>query len=78
MSDGKLNYTNSVVGPVTLSRDRAYYTTTSLVEEALDAAVNDLGVDLGRFDSRNEGIVDAVNFMYAGRTVYDGELWPHN
>jgi M6 family metalloprotease-like protein len=78
VSDGKLNYTNNVVGPVTLSHDRAYYTTTSLVEEALDAAVNDLGVDLGQFDSRNEGIADAVNFMYAGRTVYDGELWPHN
>ena len=78
VSDGMLNYTNTVVGPVNLGHDRAFYTTTSLVEEALDAAVNDLGVDLSQFDSRNEGTVDAVNFMYAGRTVYDGELWPHN
>jgi len=78
MSGGKLDYSNRVVGPVRLSRNRNYYKTRLFVQEALEIAVNDLGVDLSEFDSRGDGIVDALNFMYAGRTVYDGELWPHN
>ena len=36
------------------------------------------GIDLGKFDSRGEGIVDAMSFLYAGQTQYVGELWPHN
>jgi hypothetical protein len=36
------------------------------------------GVDLSRYDSRGEGILDALNILYAGQTQYDGELWPHN
>jgi M6 family metalloprotease-like protein len=78
MSGGKLDYSNHVVGPIKLSRDQAYYQTHSLVPEALQTAVQQHHLDLTQFDSRNEGIVDALNFMYAGRTVYEGELWPHN
>jgi M6 family metalloprotease-like protein len=78
ISDGKLDYTNTVVGPVKLSRNRHHYKSTLLVEEALDIVVNELNVNLEQFDSKNEGVVDAVNFMYAGRTLYEGELWPHN
>ncbi|HSD59087.1 MAG TPA: M6 family metalloprotease domain-containing protein [Methanotrichaceae archaeon] len=77
MSGGKLDYTNEVVGPVTLSRNRSYYTFHLLVEEALNLAVAG-GLDLRKFDSQGEGIVDAVNFLYAGQTQYIGELWPHN
>lgn len=77
MSGGKLNYTNEVVGPVTLSKNRQYYTSHLLVEEALDLAIAS-GVDLKRFDSQDEGIVDAINFLYAGQSQYIGELWPHN
>ena len=77
MSGGKLNYTNVVVGPVTLSKNRQYYTHHLLVEEALDLAIAS-GVDLKMFDSQDEGIVDAINFLYAGQTQYIGELWPHN
>ena len=77
MSNGKLDYTNEVVGPITLSKDRAYYTFNLLVKEALDLAVKG-GVDLKKFDSRGEGIVDAMSFLYAGQTQYIGELWPHN
>ncbi|WP_440945143.1 M6 family metalloprotease domain-containing protein [Methanosarcina sp. T3] len=77
MSGGKLNYTNVVVGPVTLSKNRQYYTQHLLVEEALDLAIAS-GVDLNMFDSQDEGIVDAINFLYAGQTQYIGELWPHN
>jgi M6 family metalloprotease-like protein len=77
MSSGKLDYNNVVVGPYTLSRNRQFYVNTLLIEEALALAVAD-GLDLTQFDSRNEGIVDALNVLYAGQTQYLGELWPHN
>jgi len=78
VSSGKLNYTNRVVGPIKLTHNRNYYVDNLMVREVMDIVVNDLGIDLSEFDSRGEGIVDALNFMYAGRTVYDGALWPHN
>jgi M6 family metalloprotease-like protein len=77
MSNGRLDYNNEVVGPFVLSRNRHYYTNHLLVPEALNMAVAS-GVDLRRFDSRGEGIVDALNIMYAGQTQYLGDLWPHN
>jgi M6 family metalloprotease-like protein len=77
VSSGKLDYTNDVVGPFTLSRDRQYYVENLLVNEALDLAVA-AGVDLSRYDSRGDHIVDALNVLYAGQTQYLGELWPHN
>jgi M6 family metalloprotease-like protein len=77
VSSGKLDYTNVVMGPYTLSRNRQFYVENLLVEEALQLAVAD-GLDLKQFDSLNENIVDALNIMYAGQTQYIGELWPHN
>lgn len=77
VSNGKLDYTNTVVGPFTLSRNRQHYVNQLLVEEALRLAVAD-GLDLTQFDSRGEGILDALNIMYAGQSLYQGELWPHN
>src|SRR5262245_5012985 len=77
VSTGKLDYTNVVAGPFTLSRSREFYVNNLLVEEALQLAVAS-GVDLKQFDSRNENTVDALNIMYAGQTQYRGELWPHN
>ncbi|HEX6211486.1 MAG TPA: M6 family metalloprotease domain-containing protein, partial [Methylomirabilota bacterium] len=77
VSAGKLDYTNDVVGPLRLSRDRDYYVQHLLVEEALDLAIA-AGVDLRRYDSRGEGILDALNVMYAGQTQYLRNLWPHN
>ena len=77
VSSGRLDYTNVVAGPFRLSRNRAFYVDTLLVEEALQLAVAN-GVDLTQFDSRHEGIVDALNVLYAGQTQYLGELWPHN
>lgn len=78
MSNGKLDYSNVVVGPIKLSQNQRYYVQNLLCREALDKVVNQLGIDLSQFDSRGEGIVDALSFMYAGRTVYEGNLWPHN
>jgi len=79
MSTGRLTYTNVVVGPLRMSRPRLAYANTDglLVPEAIQAAV-DAGVDLSRFDSCGEGIVDSLCVMYAGQTEYKGDLWPHN
>lgn len=77
MSSGLLDYSNLVVGPINLSKSRSYYMQNLLVGEALEA-VRSMGIDLSQFDSRGEGILDAVNFMYAGQTQYIGQLWPHN
>ncbi len=77
VSNGKLDYTNTVVGPYTLSQNRAFYINNLLVEEALSLAVAN-GVNLSDFDSRGEGIVDALNILYAGQSVYQDNLWPHN
>ena len=78
ISSGKLNYVNTVVGPVKLSKRRSHYISNLLVKEALDLAVDEFNVDLSDFDSRNEGIVDAINFLYAGNSQASGLLWPHN
>jgi M6 family metalloprotease-like protein len=78
ISSGKLTYTNLVVGPVQLSKRRSHYINNLLAEEVMDIVVNDLNVDLSQFDSKNDGIVDAINFLYAGESQYDGDLWPHN
>lgn len=77
VSNGKLDYSNTVVGPFTLQHNRAHYIENLLVEEALELAVAS-GVDLNEFDSRGEGIVDALNILYAGQSVYQDNLWPHN
>ena len=54
MSNGKLDYTNRVVGPIKLSRNRSYYandgTISLLIKEVMDKVVNDLGIDLSEFD----------------------------
>lgn len=78
VSNGKLDYTNVVMGPVRLSRNQAYYKNRLFVKEALDIIAAQLNNDFLQFDSRGEGVIDAINFMYAGRTVYEGNLWPHN
>jgi len=77
VSSGRLDYTNVVVGPYTLSRNRQFYVNTLLIEEALNLAVAD-GLDLSQFDSQHENVIDALNVLYAGQTQYNGELWPHN
>jgi M6 family metalloprotease-like protein len=79
VSNGRLDYTNTVVGPFTLSQNREHYHDNLLVEEALQLAV-DSGLNLKQFDSRNQGIVDAVNILYAGQSLHIDRsmLWPHN
>ncbi|MDH5218780.1 MAG: M6 family metalloprotease domain-containing protein, partial [Gammaproteobacteria bacterium] len=78
MSSGRLDYSNDVIGPVKLSKKQSYYINKPLMQEALDLAIDQYDVDLSVYDSKGEGIVDALSFLYAGRTLYKNWLWPHN
>ena len=78
MSSGFLDYTNDVVGPVKLSKNQSYYINNPLMQEALDLAIDQFNIDLTQYDKLGEGIVDALSFLYAGRTLYKNWLWPHN
>lgn len=78
MSSDRLDYTNDVVGPIKLSKNKSHYVNKLMVREALELAIQDHDVDLSDYDSRGDGTVDALSFMYAGRTEYRGNLWPHN
>ena len=49
VSSGKLDYSNVVVGPYKLSRNREFYVDNLLVEEALQLALAD-GLDLKQFE----------------------------
>ncbi len=77
VSSNKLDYSNTVVGPFNLKHNQQHYVKHSLAEEAIQLAI-DSGVDLAEFDSLDRGIVDAVNILYAGVNLYEGELWPCN
>lgn len=78
VSSGKLIFTNKVVGPVKLSRKQSYYINRPLMREALQLAVDQCDIDFSEFDSLDQGYIDALSFMYAGRSLYQGYLWPHN
>ncbi|WP_258297670.1 M6 family metalloprotease domain-containing protein [Paenibacillus peoriae] len=78
MSSGRLKYINHVVGPVKLPHNRSYYTQVLLVEDAMDILMRDFNIDLSEYDSKRREIVDAVNFFYAGPSISEGHLWPHN
>ena len=78
MSNGKLDYKNIVIGPITLSHEKQYYVDHPLVEETLQA-VKGTGIDLKQFDSKKEGYIDAISILYAGKSLYLGDyIWPHN
>lgn len=77
MSCGHLTYENHVVGPVKLSQPRSYYIKNLMVREALTKAIETYGIKLKDYDSQGVGVVDAINFIYAGKTVYTDNLWPH-
>lgn len=78
MSSGKLDYSNVVIGPIALSHEKQYYVEHPLVEETLQAAAKS-GIDLRQFDSKREGYIDAINILYAGKSLYQGDyIWPHN
>ncbi|MCI5143029.1 MAG: M6 family metalloprotease domain-containing protein, partial [Candidatus Electrothrix sp. ATG1] len=82
MSSNKLDYRNDVIGPVRLPNTRAYYSKNLLFDDALKAAIEQEGLDLSKYATQKKGeikpMVDAINFLYAGESVFKNWLWPHN
>ena len=90
-SDGKFDLTFDVVGPVTVSRNQAYYGNNKnntdgndehpaeMVIEALSLVNN--AVDFSKYDWDNDDEVDQVYVIYAGQGEADGgagnTIWPH-
>ena len=89
-SDGQYKPDFDVVGPVTLTNNVAHYGSNDasgndvlpgdMVVEACSIA--NYAVDFTRYDNDNDGYVDFVYLIYAGKGEADGgaanTIWPHN
>ena len=88
-SEGKFNLTFDVVGPVQMSKTQSYYGSNDymgndkhpaeMVIEALKKIDDD--VNFADYDWNNDGKVDQVFIIYAGKGEADGgganTIWPH-
>ena len=89
-SDGKFELTFDIVGPVTVSREQAYYGenfgtdnadrhAAEMIIEALKLA--DDSVDYSKYDWNKDHRVDQVFVVYAGQNEAEGGasycIWPH-
>lgn len=92
-SNGSYRPQFDVFGPVTLSRNVAYYGTdgseegddqhaTDAVVEGCRLADEQFNINWADYDSNNDGYVDFVYVIYAGKGQADGgtseTIWPHN
>ena len=92
-SNGQYRPQFDVFGPVNLSRNVAYYGTdgseegddqhaTDAVVEACRLANEQFTINWADYDSNNDGYVDFVYVIYAGKGQADGgtseTIWPHN
>ena len=91
-SNGEYAPVFDVYGPVTLSRKGAYYgendvvgndaRAANMIVEACKTADKELGVDFTQYDSDNDGKVDFVYVIYAGKGEASGgsatTIWPHS
>ena len=92
-SNGAYRPAFDVFGPVTLSRNVAYYGTdgeeegddqhaTDAVVEACRLANDQFTINWADYDSNDDGYVDFVYVIYAGKGQADGgtaeTIWPHN
>ena len=92
-SDGKYRPIFDVFGPVTLSKNYAYYgkndeegndmyPTDAVIEACILADQQYPELDFANYDSDNDGKVDFVYAIYAGKGEADGgdenTIWPHN
>ena len=92
-SNGSYRPQFDVFGPVTLSRNVAYYGTdgseegddqhaTDAVIEGCRLADEQFNINWADYDSNNDGYVDFVYVIYAGKGQADGgtseTIWPHN
>ena len=88
---GQYDMEIDVYGPVTVSHNASYYGSNDwngddqhpdeLVKEACQLAHNECGADFSKYDSDNDGKVDCVVILYAGKGEADGgassTIWPH-
>ena len=89
---GQYDMQIDVYGPVTVSKNASYYGSNDswsgndkhpdeLVKEACQLADNECGADFSQYDSNNDGNVDWVVILYAGKGEADGgskeTIWPH-
>ena len=93
-SNGKYAPVFDVYGPVTLSRNTAYYgendktyyefdaRAANMIVEACKLADENLGVDFTQYDSDKDGKIDFVYVIYAGKGEASGgganTIWPHS
>ena len=91
-SDGQYQPVFDVVGPVTVSKNVAYYGENDsddndmypcdLIVEACKLADSQFNVDFTQYDNDHDGYVDFVYVIYAGKGEADGgaanTIWPHN
>ncbi len=94
-SDGQYQPVFDVVGPVTLAHETAYYGASGtsygtsfddifIADFIVDAvlAADEKGCDFTQYDADNNGVVDIVYVIYAGKGEADGgsssTIWPHN
>lgn len=91
-SNGAYTPTFDVVGPVTLTKQAAYYGKNDtvgndmypgdMVIEACKLVKSQFGVDFAQYDNDHDGEVDFVYIIYAGKGEADGgdanTIWPHN
>ncbi len=91
VSYGQYDLELDIIGPVTLEHNAAYYggdynssyrdtCAQDLVVEACKLAVAE-GADFSQYDSNNDGYVDWVVILFAGKGQADGgassTIWPH-
>ena len=90
VSYGQYDLQLDIFGPYTMQNNAAYYGGDSysdrdtcvnkLIVEACKAAATD-GADFSQYDSNNDGYVDWVVILYAGRSQAEGgpswTIWPH-
>ena len=88
-SDGQFRLTFDVVGPVTVSQNRAYYGANNSNDEDVKPAAMvveavklvDNMVNFADYDWDGDGYVDQVYVVYAGKGEADGgsedTIWPH-
>ena len=90
-SNGKYTPKFDVVGPVTVANNMAYYggndadgydkNAEGMIVEACSIANASYNVDFTQYDNDNDGYVDFVYVIYAGKGEADGgsenTIWPH-
>ena len=91
-SFNKLDIETTVIGPYTVSHDKAHYGAQTekkkdidphgLAREVMEMIIND--IDVSQFDNNNDGWVECIHILFAGYAQNDSEdygdkndIWPH-